>query len=109
MGDILRGALYCLHLSITIFKFSMNDPPLAKGDIGGFSKHLNPPLPPFSKGGGANKYMLRVISDGLIKTKKQKKCHADLGSASQKFFYSFGRNTFHSHPCLPQAGTGGGS
>jgi hypothetical protein len=40
----------------------MNDPPLAKGDIGGFSKHLNPPLPPFSKGGDANKYMLRVIS-----------------------------------------------
>jgi len=39
----------------------MNDPPLAKGDIGGFSKHLNPPLPPFSKGGDANKYMLRVI------------------------------------------------
>jgi hypothetical protein len=30
----------------------MNDPPLAKGDIGGFSKHLNPPLLPFSKGGG---------------------------------------------------------
>jgi len=37
---------------IPIFKFSMNDPPLAKGDIGGFSKLLNPPLPPFSKGGG---------------------------------------------------------
>jgi len=39
----------------------MNDPPLAKGEIGGFSKLLNPPLPPFSKGGDANKYMLRVI------------------------------------------------
>jgi hypothetical protein len=39
----------------------MNDPPLAKGDIGGFFKHLNPPFPPFSKGGDANKYMLRVI------------------------------------------------
>jgi hypothetical protein len=40
----------------------MKDPPLAKGDIGGFSKLLNPPLPPFSKGGDANKYMLRVIN-----------------------------------------------
>jgi len=59
--ELLRGALYCLHFSITIFKFCMNDPPLAKGDIGGFSKPLNPPLPPFSKGGDANKYMLRVI------------------------------------------------
>jgi hypothetical protein len=36
----------------------MNDPPLAKGDIGGFSKLLNPP---FSKGRDANKYMLWVI------------------------------------------------
>jgi hypothetical protein len=58
---LLRGALYCLHFSITILKFSMNDPPLAKGDIGGFFKLLNPPLPPFSKGRDANKYMLRVI------------------------------------------------
>jgi hypothetical protein len=59
---LLRGALYCLHFSITIFKFSMTDPPLAKGDIGGFPKLLNSPLPPFSKGGDANKYMLRVIA-----------------------------------------------
>jgi len=35
-----------LHFSITIFKFSMNDPPLAKGD--------------------ANKYMLRVIKEGNL-------------------------------------------
>jgi hypothetical protein len=41
----------------------MNDPPLVKGDIGGFSKLLNPLLPPFSKGGDANKYMLRVIKE----------------------------------------------
>jgi len=45
----------------------MNDPPLAKGDIGGFSKHLNPPLPPFSKGGDANKYMLRVICSASLR------------------------------------------
>jgi len=63
--ELLREALYCLHFSITIFKFRMNDPPLAKGDIGGFSKLSNPPLPPFSKGGSANKYMLRVISIAL--------------------------------------------
>jgi hypothetical protein len=44
----------------------MNDPPLAKGDIGGFSKLLNPPLPPFSKGGNANKYMPRVINHFIL-------------------------------------------
>jgi len=44
----------------------MNDPPLPKGDIGGFSKHLNPPLPPFSKRGDANKYMPRVINHFIL-------------------------------------------